>query len=850
VLAFALAFLLTALTGPSAQSDTAGTTARSVLEAQRTRSTPSIDGQLSEAAWTDAPVARGFRQLRPNEGQDPSQRTEVRVLYGRDALYVGATLYDERRGRIRDRLARRDQLNQADWFSVSIDAYFDRQTARTFAVNAAGVQRDGIARGGGADPVDPSWDAVWASEVRLTDDGWVAELRIPYDMLRFSTAERQTWGVQFRRRIPRTGEVLEWPLVPSGERRSSLVAEYGRLTGLQGLQPDRRLEVTPHALGRLRTNEETGASRDLQIQSTADVGAGFEVGVGGNTTLEGTVNPDFGQVESDPAVLNLTAFETFFDEKRPFFIDETDVFDFSLGFKSEMLYTRRIGADAPVVGALKLTGRSGQELLYGGMAATTGRDFRPNRAYGAGHLQKQVGPVSTVGGMVTAYAGPAAEADGRRRSVVGGVDWDLRFADNKGQVNGYVSATHRRGTTPELTPTTGLAMNAEVGRVRTDWNFNVGFRLRDDRFDPNDLGRLRTNNFFRLSSFHTYQFNGGESVGPFRRLSGKLNVDHSWSYRTRRSLGLYTFQELNALTEHVRPISLRLEGDYLFGGVDQFETRGLRPRARPRRGTVKLSMGTDTRRDWQVTARLSGTLRSDAGRTWTTGLDAEWNVGSRLKLSGSLSYEQELGVVEWAANETFVRRGPGAWAIGAESAPPGDLNADDLRPVERGTALLANALSDVPASETLLAGSPTYHVPLYGRRDTERLDLTLRSNVTVAEGLSVEFFGQLFGARGRYRDFRILSSPGDQDAFSAYPRRHDFARSSFIANAVLRWEFRPGSELFVVWSQDRRLSRDDPFFRDRRTASPYDRPTGRRLTDAFRDVPRNAFIVKLQYTLR
>jgi hypothetical protein len=141
-------------------------------------------------------------------------------------------------------------------------------------------------------------------------------------------------------------------------------------------------------------------------------------------------------------------------------------------------------------------------------------------------------------------------------------------------------------------------------------------------------------------------------------------------------------------------------------------------------------------------------------------------------------------------------------------------------------------------------------VPLYGRRDTERLDLTLRSNVTVAEGLSVEFFGQLFGARGRYRDFRILSDPDVQNAFSAYPRRHDFARSSFIANAVLRWEFRPGSELFVVWSQDRRLRRDDPFFRERRPASPYDRPTGRRLTDAFREVPRNAFIVKLRYTLR
>jgi hypothetical protein len=427
------------------------------------------------------------------------------------------------------------------------------------------------------------------------------------------------------------------------------------------------------------------------------------------------------------------------------------------------------------------------------------------------------------------------------------VNWDLRFAGNTGQVNGYVSGTHRQAD--ENGPTTGFAMNAEVGRVRSDWNFNVGFRLRDDEYDPNDLGRLRENNFFRVSSFHTYQFNGGQPIGPFQSLSGAFNVDHSWSYVRRRSLGVFTFQDVNALTRGFRPISLRLEGDYLFGGVDQFETRGLQPRARPRRATARLSIGTDTRRSWQLTATLSGTARSDDGGAWTAGLDAEWNVGSRLKLSGGLSYRQELGVVEWAANETVVRRASGRWAIGPENTSPSALDDEGLTALERGADRLTAILSGVSPMQSV-GGRPAYHVPVYGRRDTDRLDLTLRSNMAITKDLSFEFFGQLFGARGRYRDFRILSAPDDFDAFGDYPRRHDFARSSFIANAVLRWEFRPGSELFAVWSQDRRVNRDEPFFRDQRTASPYNRPTGRRLGDAFRDVPRNAFILKLRYTFR
>lgn len=802
--------------------------------AQPVSSTITVDGMLRESAWENAPTATGFRQLDPREGASASQRTVVRVLYGNDALYVGATLYDHDPDRIRARLARRDQRNQADWFEVSLDSYFDQKTARTFAVNAAGVQRDGLVEGGGH--LDTSWDALWQSEVRITNDGWVVELQIPYSELRFSQANRQTWGIQFRRRIPRNSEVAEWPLVPSSERQSGLVAQYGTLTDLRDLNSERTIRVAPYTVGRVRTQEDTEVPGTMAASSTYDAGANVEIGLSSNTTLNATINPDFGQVEADPAVLNLSAFETFFPERRPFFVQGTDVFNFRLDGGANLLYTRRIGGSAPVIGALKLTGRTQRELTYGVMGATTGHNFSPNRSYGVGRLRQDIGSFSSVGAMLTAFDGPTSTH--RRRSVSGGVDWDLRFNDNAYQIQGHLSGTHRRTTAAETEPSTGLAAKTEIGRIQGNWTYNAGFQIRDDDFDPNDVGRLRENNFFRVSGFLNHQVNGGQPFGPFQSAEGFVFVGQSWSYRDRLSRGLGFFSRFGVLTDKFRSLSLELNGDKLFGGFDLFETRGLWPRARPRSFRSEISFETDSRREWTLEVDVGASTRSDGALTWRTGLEAEWNVGSRLKLSGELSYSNEQDAVEWATNDAFTRQSDGRWALA--SSP----DADEFTVLETGHDRLSTILADVATADGF---DDVYHVPVYGARDTERLNATLRSNLALTRNLSLEFFGQLFAARGQYQDFRILSSPNTFDSFSAYPKRHDFATSSFLTNAVLRWEFRPGSELFVVWSQDRRLSRDDPFF-PHQQPSPYRRSLSGRLTDAFDDFPRNTFIVKLRYT--
>ena len=836
VLALVLTLLLLPLSPSHDSSETA--TSNEALRAVRLESSITLDGQLSEPSWTGTPTATDFRQFAPREGAPSSQRTAVHVVYGKEALYVGAMLYDEHPERIQARLTRRDQRNQADWFEVSIDAYYDQKTARTFAVNAAGVQRDGVVKDEGH--LDASWDGVWRSKVQTTDAGWVAELRIPYSMLRFSEADRQTWGIQFRRRIPRNSEVVEWPLVPEWERQSGIVAKYAQLTGLRDLSTERNLQVAPYTMARVRTHEDPEAPGTRATRTTVDAGADVELGLGPNATLNATVNPDFGQVESDPAVLNLSAFETFFPEKRPFFVQGSDVFGFDLGGGGRLLYTRRIGGTKPVIGALKLTGRSQNGLVYGAMTATTGADFDPARTYAVGRLRQDVGVQSTVGGMVTAYDGPTAS--GRRRSVAGGLDWDLRFLDQSYRFDGYLSTTHRRRSVSEAA-STGYAMRTKVGRVEGDWTYDLNFRLLTDAFNPNDAGRLRRNNFFRTSGSGHYRFNDGQPVGPFQEADGFLFVGQSWSYQNQLSRGLGFFSNFWAQTEGFRPVSLSLSGDKLFGGYNLYETRGLWARARPRTFSAEVDAGTDTRRSWTLRAELGGGVRSDGASSLSGEVDANWNVSTRLKLSAEVSYQHEQNAVEWASNETFVRQSPTRWAIGQSSAPPSDLDDTALVSLDDGHSRLRSILADVAPT----GDGASYYVPVYGDRDTDRLNVTVRSNLTLTRTLSLEFFGQLFGARGRYRHFRILSSRDTFEGFAAYPKRHDFATSSFLSNAVVRWEFQTGSELFVVWSQSRSLDRSNPFFYDRQSSSPYPRSPAARLTDAFGDFAQNSFIVKLRY---
>lgn len=846
---FPLLALLAGLCFPQqgrAQRATAGenrlTDGRPTVEAAPA-SEISVDGRLRESVWKEATSAGDFHQFEPDEGAAATHRTDVRVLYGEDHLYVGAQLNDPDPSRVQATLGRRDEWNRADWFLISIDSDLDRRQAFAFGISAAGVQLDatrsggGEGGGGGLQPsgLDTSWDAVWYSSVRRTSEGWVAEVKIPYSMLRFSSAETQRWGIHFTRTIPRLGEQAEWPLVPR-EERSNLVSRFGYVTGITGIESRRNVQVRPYLVSRATGQESAETPGTATWNNALDVGGDVKVGLGSNSILDVTVNPDFGQVESDPAVLNLSAFETFFDEKRPFFVEGISNFEFSVG-PGELLYTRRIGAQAPIVGAAKLSGRTDGDLSYGVLGATTGQNFDPTRHYGVARLKQQLGRYSSVGGIVTGVSSPGQRAPGRRSSITGGADWDLRFDDNRYGVEGFASFTHLRPAPDTPGPVTGMAGKTWLRKRQGDWTGFLGLDVFGDQFDPNDLGQLRENDMIVMLGSVEHNINGGEPFGPFQRASVRTFNTQSFSYRSGLDRGLSLEVGTNWVLRGFQRIELSVEGENPFGGYDLFETRGLGPWAEPASAKVGVEFTTDSRRNWEIEPEMAYTAMEDGGRSYSGGLRGNVDVGTRLSLSANVEAEWERDVTAWSANEA-LRQTEEGWQIGTESRrnPPGYVS---LGPSQLDQTLQGTTPIDTSPSR--------FFVPVFGKRDTRSIDITTRGTITFTPQLSLQLYGQLFVAQGTYDRAQILRDRDTLVPFDAYPKQNEFAIQSLQSNSVLRWQYRPGSTIFLVWTHGRRASpRVNPLARQE--GSLYERSFRDHVADALDVFPRNTFTLKISYT--
>ena len=291
-------------------------------------------------------MADGFLQFEPDEGKPASQQTEARVLYGTDALFVALRAFDTAPDSIAGQLTRRDQQSYSDQLSVVIDSYFDRRTAFQFMVNPVGVKTDAYLFDDVED--DSNWDAVWDVATAIDEKGWTAEFRIPYSQLRFSAGGEQTWGINFLRVIARHQEKSLW--APTRKSESAIVSKFGELRGLSELDPPRRLEVQPYTLGKVdRAPGEAANPFWSHNAFSSTVGADLKYGITSDLTLDVTINPDFGQVEADPSQVNLTAFETFLSEQRPFFVEGRNLFSFPLSFgdgdqsAEGLFYSRRLG---------------------------------------------------------------------------------------------------------------------------------------------------------------------------------------------------------------------------------------------------------------------------------------------------------------------------------------------------------------------------------------------------------------------------------------------------------------------------------------------------------------------------
>ncbi|MGK7370967.1 MAG: DUF5916 domain-containing protein [Candidatus Halalkalibacterium sp. M3_1C_030] len=802
-----------------------------------------IDGNLSESLWNQVDPISGFYQFEPDEGSPSSQRTEVWVLYGDGNVYIGALLYDDDPFAIERALGRRDDYNRADWFLVSIDSYFNRRTSYTFGVNAAGVQFDAFRTGGGGGGpgprgMDTSWDAIWESAVNVNSEGWVVEMRIPYSMLRFPDSDDQTWGIHFTRRIPRLGEVSEWPLVPRAER-SNLMAGFGRLTEIRNVEPRPNIQLRPYTVGGLSSRESIENPGDAVVETNLDIGGDVKVGLGSNITLDATINPDFGQVESDPAVLNLTAFETFFDEKRPFFIEGGDIFDFRVG-RGSLLYTRRIGAKAPIIGAAKLSGRTEKGTSFGVMGATSGNQFEPSQNYGVVRVSQQVGTVSEVGAILTGYDAPSRDGVGRIQSTSGGVDFDIRFLDNRYGLEGVSAVTHRSWTAPGKRSNTGIAGEVELRKRQGVFDGSTGLLLVGDTFNPNDIGQFRDNNFISSVTRFGYQINNGRSFGLIRRANINMFSTQQFSYKNGLNRGLDLNIRSNWMFMDFQEVELGISTERPFGGYDLFETRGLGPWARPASYQIQGEFNTDQRRLWSVQPEASYTWHEDGGRGYSLGFLGDWNIGTRVSINANLEGEWEQGVTAWASNESFRRDGT-EWQIGQRSVSPVQLEGDEYNILEN-----PGRLNTIFTNISPYAGN-TWYVPVFGKRDTRSLDFTLRSDITLTTKLSVQLYSQFFLARGRYENFQIQQNRDDLAAYSSYPKQSEFTLSNLQSNIVFLWEYLPGSNIYLVWTHGRQLRQNlNPL--SPHGPSTYQRSIGNRIQDTFDIFPENALLFKVEYT--
>jgi hypothetical protein len=862
-----------------------------------------VDGRLTEPAWERATTIEEFVQGEPVEGGRPGARTVVRLLFDDEAIYIGARLYETDPERIARQLVRRGETGQADYFQVMFDANLDRRTGYLFRVSAAGVQRDAYLYEDARE--DGSWDAVWASEVHIDSLGWSVEMRIPWSQIRYErTSSEQTWGVNFVRWRAAAGERIYHALIPRNQHGQ--VSFFRRIEGVRPPPDVRRLELRPYVLARGHTGPaEQGDPFFDGREGDAQAGVDLRYGLGTAFTLDASFNPDFGQVEVDPAVINLSAFETFYAERRPFFVEDARIFDFDLsGRRSQLFYSRRIGrepqvgapggavhADIPdrttILGAAKLTGRTPAGLSLGALAAVTGaaegRAFittpdpaEPDsfvsfaaepRAYHAVLRARQDfrGGATTVGGIVTGIQRDLP-ADGTLDFLASdaysaGIDFEHQWADREWALSGFVAGSLVRGDSTALiriqrspghyyqrpdsrhvvdsTRTALSGANWRLGLARRSgqhWTGGVSVAQLTSGFEINDLGFSGASESVDVNANVAYsQIEPGPVLREYRiRASTFQNfrptaLDRPFEaagWREARQAGSFWIDvnyTLNNLWQGFAEVAFRPES------FDPAATRGGPLMRAPSSRRAVARINTDRRRTVSVGTGADYQW-GDAFTIFETGIDVRWRPAPRFELSA------EPGLTLRSAGDQYVAafEDAGFDATYGRRYLFGDL---DRRTLSMDTRVAVTFTRDLTlqlfAQPLLDAGRFTAYKQLAAPA-TFQFHRFQRGDPVDHSG-----DGRIDGCHGGdiclHDGRQYVDATGDGRADHIFADR-DFNVVSLRGNAVLRWEYRPGSTLFLVWQQQRF---------DRRPFGTFDPVRAPR--DLLDLHPDNVFIVKLNY---
>ena len=835
-----------------------------VLQVQRSTSPIRIDGRLDEEAWTGAAAATDFVQGEPIEGAPAQHRTEVRVLYDEQALYVGARMYDDSPDAIARQLVRRDEAGQFDFFEVSLDTNLDLRTGYVFQISAAGVQGDSYLFDDVRD--DRSWDAVWESAVQVDEKGWTAELRIPLSQIRYlPSANPQDWGINFTRRRVASNERSYFSL--ESRRGYGRVSVFGRLSGLELPRGVSRLELRPYVLTRGRAGP-TEDGNPFQQPRDANASAGLDAryGIGANFTLDATVNPDFGQVEVDPAVINLSAFETFYPERRPFFVEDARIFDFGLsGGQNSLFYSRRIGRrpqrtspsgasyvdvaeQTSILGAMKLTGRTASGLSVGALGAVTGRAegqayfargdsltsflAEPRSEYAVFGAQQELrGGATVVGGIVSAMhrnlPGDRSFDFLPSRAAYTGVNFQHTWSERAWAFWGFLAGSYTAGSEEAMirlqrgpnhyrqrpdawglgvdssaTSLTGAEWRLQLDRRSgRHWTGALWAAQRTPGFEVNDVGYFQGSERLDGGARITYQEITPGRVLRSYRLTGV--TFHNWRHEALREPFSYAVwgdaqkagnASVNADLTFLNYWGLNTGLSYGPEVRSEVPTRGGPLMLQPARVTYSLRGNTDRRAP--LTVSPSAQLMRSTADAWSTSL--ELDVGYRpspqvlMEVLPSLQRERDprqyvATVSDRSFTPTFGQRFIFA-----------DIDRTTFSLATRLNVTFTPHLTLQLFAQPLLSAGEFVTYKQFAQAGTDQFD-PFEEGTPAVDGTSVRCVG---GRTCRVGDTRFVDFQGDGVNDVSF-RDRDFRVRSLRGNSVLRWEYRPGSTLYLVWQQGR-----------------------------------------------
>lgn len=839
---------------------------------------PSIDGWLDDDAWNQGEWQNKFKQYFPYNGNDATEKTEFKLLHDDAFIYLAIRAYDTEPENIEERLGRKDNWD-GDWVQVMFDSYFDKRTAYGFLVNAASVKMDELLINDSA-MGDPNWEAVWEAETNIDYLGWTCEMKIPLNQLRFDSNTEQIWGLQVSRMLARKNEMSTWNYIDN--TTNQWVSKFGELRGMDSIEHTKQFDIIPYTVGKIETLKKDNDDPFSQ-NSISNILGGFDgkVGITNDLTLDFTVNPDFGQVEADPSEVNLSGFETFLQEKRPFFIEGKNILDFKVTERTtnfnlrqdNLFYTRRIGSspkhypdlnddeyvDMPlnthILGAAKLTGKTKDGLSIGVMETVTREeiariDLNGNRRdltvepltnYFIGRIQKDFDEGNTIiGGMFTATNRNLNHDDLNflhKGAYTAGLDFNHKWDNNKYYVQGNVLASHVAGDREAITETqessrryfqrpdadyvsvdtnrtslTGFGGSLITGKQGGSFRYLLGYTWRSPELELNDVGYMRKAD--EQMTWGWVGFFKQEPFSIFKFLYAGINYWKGWNFGQEN---LYEFIQVNSninfknnfrlYTEFTRA-SKSLRPEWLRGGPAITAKGGF---------WHNFNFNTDEQKKWQLGLFGFNYWGDDNwSRDFMYTFRARFNPITQLQVSIEPSVAYHYSEIQHVANEE---------ANGVDKFIIGDMSQD-------------------------------------------RFSLNFRLNFSITPDLSIEYYGQPFIAVGKFTRFKEVVNARafvDEDKWHQFSDNEisydlddgvysvdrnndgetdysfdspDFNLQKFISNLVVRWEYIPGSTLYLVWSQGR--SGD----------SSYNNLSfSRDMKDLFRVYPHNIFLLKFSYRL-